>query len=281
MRIVHTKKVYILFFIVSILLALYKEDYAKADLLPTLHNNFFQKHSSECEYIPRTYIANGISGSVRVWKSPGSFKAVAKYPNGTKFNVLYLYTDDKNETWGIFYSYEQKSAYGWLRLSDLQVEYDIISFCQEHRNEFKEYKGEFDNYKVQASAPIIIWSYPGSGKIVGYNKKSDQYHSMVFTYMDDNGYLWGYSAYTLSPGSWRTYWGYSATWICISDPTNDKLPINISLQPTIIPAEDNMQSITSSSNCCKYYVITVLIIITFFVIFIFLLYKYKRNRKKR
>lgn len=262
---------------VLLFLAIYKVGYAKADLLPTPDNDFFQKHSSECEYVPRTYIANGTNGSVQVWKSPGSHKVITTYPNNTKFNVLYFYTDNNNEAWGIFYSIEQNPHYGWLLLSDLQVEYDNISFCQEHKNEFKEYNEEFDNYEVQTSAPIILWTYPGSGKIDGHIKECDQYHSIVFTFVDDNDYLWGYYAYTSSPGTWRTYWGCSAAWICISDPTNEKIPIYNVMQPTIIPAANNMISINKSSN--NGYVVVALILITFLSTLIFLLFRYKHSRK--
>ena len=273
-----TKKSFLLFFIVLSFLAIGKTGHAKAGLLPIPDNYFFQEHSSDCEYIPRTYIANGINGSVHAWKSPESHTVITTYPNDTRFNILYLYTDHNNEVWGIFYFVEQNPAYGWLLLSDLQVEYDRMSFCQEHKNEFKEYNGALDSYEVQTSSPIIIWSYPGSGKIDGQIKEFDQYHSIVFTFMDDNDYLWGYYAYTSSLGTWRTYWGYSASWICISDPTNKKLPVKNSIQPTTIPAANDMKSISKSSTSKILAIILIIsIIISILVIFLFLLFIHRKK----
>jgi hypothetical protein len=74
-------------------------------------------------------------------------------------------------------------------------------------------------------------------KTVVFNPDS----SFLYTYEDEHKRLWGYLS-DFKNISWGNKYAYVGSWICISDPTNDKLPVNDYNQPTIIPATQEADS---------------------------------------
>jgi hypothetical protein len=192
-----------------------------ADLIWTPEDDFYQKHSEDCEKLNRSYTANGPEGEIVLWKSPVSKKKVASFENGSVFNVEYIYTDKKEHSWGIV---ETVQGNGWLRMEELVLVYDNISFCEQHESEFQPYNGEFDAYVVEE--PILLWTYPGSGKTYGTISELDQLHSFVYVYTDEEGRQWGYYAFKLKlKDNPKSELGNSASWVCLTDPTNKDLPV--------------------------------------------------------
>lgn len=219
---------------------------AHADLIWTPDDEFYEKHSDECERLERSFTANGPEGEIVLWKSPSSKKKVAAFENGYEFYVDYIYTDKKEHQWGIVQTVQGS---GWLRMEELLFIYDNIAFCEQHESEFQAYNGEFDDYIVEE--PVLLWTYPGSGKVNGKIFELDDLHSIEYVYTDQEGRQWGYYAFTDTVNR-KKRWGYSAAWICLTDPTNDKLPISkYEITPDIIniqPSERPQQLDTTQAE---------------------------------
>lgn len=209
---------------------------AYADLIWTPDDEFYEKHSDECVRVERSFTANGPEGETVLWKSPGSKKKIATFENETEFYVEYVYTDKKEKQWGIVQTVQGS---GWLRMEELLFIYDNIAFCEQHVSEFRAYNGEFDDYVVEEA--ILLWTYPGSGKTNGKISEFDNLHSIQYVYTDQEGRQWGYYAFT-DTVNWNRRWGYSAAWICLTDPINDKLPvIKYEITPDIIDVQPYKQ----------------------------------------
>jgi len=213
-----------------------------ADLIFEPNDDFYYRHSKDCENVERNFTANGPKGNIIVWESPESDKKVDTYVNGTKFSVSYTYTDENNKTWGLVTTNDYT---GWVKMKETRVVYDVISFCEEHKGEFQDYKNEFDDYII--GDPIVLWSYPGSGEVTGKIDKLFTNFNFVYVYTDENGQKWGYCADT-STNHWKSRWGYQANWICISDPTNELLPVIEPKQPSIIPTSPANQASNTSEG---------------------------------
>jgi hypothetical protein len=140
---------------------------------------------------------------------------------------------------------------GWIKMKEVQVIYDVISFCEEHKSEFKDYAGEYDDYT--STEQVVLWSFPGSGVTNGKIDISDRTLSLVsgskivYLYTDADGRQWGYFVHT-EGSDWQSRWGYAASWICLSDPTNESIPKIEYPQPTIIPPSGNGQSADDSGE---------------------------------
>jgi hypothetical protein len=253
----------------------------RADIIYEPEDDFYRSHAGQCESVERHYTANGADGNVTLWKSPESKKKVITYENGTDFYVLYTYTDKKDTVWGIVEVREEGSfqplCTGWIRMKDVVVVYDNISFCEEHKKEFEGYNGEFDHYEVDA--PIILWSFPGSGVISGKIDELDDYHSIIYTYMDADSRLWGYYAFT-DAGNWRAKWGYAADWICLSDPTNENIPTVKLDQPTIIPPSMDEEDTDISNGNTAFVFLGIAVGLLVVVTAVFIRVFWKKNGSK-
>jgi len=208
-----------------------------ADVIYEPNDDFYTKHRNECDYISRSYIVNGQKGSANLYLSPVSDKVVTKLINKILVYISFTYPDKNGVLWGSIELFDEihtdKLKYhGWIKMKDVQPEYDNQAFCEEHEKEFKKYNGELDNYVIKN--PIVLWRYPGSEIRRGKLNEFDSLHTIVYTYKDSNNRLWGYYAFKDADNR-KNQWGYSALWICISDPTNIHLPVIDYPQPTIIP----------------------------------------------
>lgn len=209
---------------------------AQADIIweePT--DSFYQEHQAECVSVNRSYVANGKVGYVAMYKSPTSKKKVKLYKNGYIFNFRYAYKDSKGKKWGLI---ELNKTIGWVPMKDVMMRYDNISFCEEYKDKFQKYNGEYDDELVDNS--FYSWEYPCSGEI----KSIDRFNSakqIIYTYTNKNGNVWG--LYKTQDGSNRLYddgsgaskWNNYSGWICINDPNNSDIPA-INHQADSIPA---------------------------------------------
>ena len=114
---------------------------------------------------------------------------------------------------------------GWIRMDDLALVYDHISFDEEHGKEFVPYNGDYD--ALRNAKDVIFWTYPGSGENVSTEDKISEEFRIEHTYTDTAGRQWGYVEY---------YFGYRSFWVCISDPSDPNLPANTPIpQATVLP----------------------------------------------
>jgi hypothetical protein len=193
-------------------------------------NDFFSRHEKECTYIGRSYYANGVSGFISLKTAPISNTEVSKINNGNTVLIQFTYHYN-GELWGVVIG--DKECSGWIPMSQLVIVYDYISFDEDHKNDFYEYKGGYESLK-NAKGKVVLWSWPGSGKVKGTVDVSEipEYDPRFsHAYKDKQGREWLYT----------DYWcGYRNFWICLNDPTNAKIPaFNPAPQPKIIKSKGN------------------------------------------
>jgi len=175
--------------------------------------------------LERSFYVNASSGSAAVKKAPGSRVEIAQVKNGETIFVDYscLY---KDEYWGLTTVYQEskqeRPSDGWIRMDDLLVLYDYVSFAEEHYDEFHDYEGDFEELKRAEAA--VVWPWPGAEAPLWKVEELDTEHFWVsVAYTDDTGREWGFVTYL---------YGSRNIWICLSDPTNPDIP---ALNPTLPP----------------------------------------------
>ena len=189
---------------------------AYGDVIWEPRDSFYEKVREDCDYVNRTYFANGEKGYVTVYKSPESSRAVTDVENGGDIHIQFTYKDKSGRDWGVT-EFSNGSRYsGWVLMDELIARYDHISFCDDHESEFTDYDGSFD--PEDYGDKITVWKYPGSGVITGTLYKDDlnEYKpEFSFMYTDDDGRKWAYIGY---------YMGRRG-WVCLTDPESESLPI--------------------------------------------------------
>lgn len=173
-------------------------------------NSFYESHSNECSYHDRSYLANGEKGYVTVRTAPDSLTEVVNLPNGTRFNVVYTWTEKDGTLWGLGYLYGEGE--GWVKLSEMAMIYDCISFKEDHGSEFEEYDGSGDDLQEACA-----FSYPGGVYMTKLKQGGGSYtfaEAFKNLYTDENGLRWTFVGY---------YYGHIDGWVCIDDPLNENL----------------------------------------------------------
>lgn len=178
----------------------------QADLIWEPRDSFYEEHSSECEYVSRTFTANGPDGEVIVYESPVSDRVIARWENGFTAYISFTYEDRNGTVWGV-YEELSDSRTGWMPMEYMDVVYDSISFAEEYQADFVAQEGTLDDQYQEKS--IYLWEYPGSKE--GYSMMTEssympEYHR---TYVDSQGHTWGNVGY---------YFGYKNGWICLDQP---------------------------------------------------------------
>jgi hypothetical protein len=129
---------------------------ASADLIWTPDNRFYEEHAEECENMGRSFSSNGAGGHTTMYTSPEAGRKVGTVENGTMLSVSFSYKDKNGDTWGVVYI---DSKTGWIRMSDLELIYDNVSFMKDYGDEILPDLEEFDDMIYDDDVPI--WSYPG------------------------------------------------------------------------------------------------------------------------
>jgi len=206
---------------------------SRGDVIWEPNDDFYRLRPEDCKYLNRSFTANGPDGSITVQKDPESGKKVTTIENGNSFYVSFTFTDARGRDWGVVQLEDGKS--GWVLMEELVVVYDNISFCEDHKDEFKEYNGEFNPSEIDGK--VLFRSYPGSASITSKVQASDiraEDFSFSYTYTDSEKRLWGYVPY---------YMG-SRGWICLSDPTNEAIHAVKRVTPVISAVKDESRTIS-------------------------------------
>ena len=74
---------------------------ARADVIWTPEDSFYEKNYDDCDYVGRRYYANGPKGYVSVVKEPGAREVLDFIPNGEIFYVSMSYDKGITDTWGL------------------------------------------------------------------------------------------------------------------------------------------------------------------------------------
>lgn len=225
---------------------------AFADVIWTPEDDFFEQHDDACTYVGRSYYANAQAGSVAVCKEPGG-KELASAANGAEFYVSFTYDLD-GDAWGVVeydvndgtdkwlgWKTGKKSGTGWVKMDDLLVIYDQQSFEEEHSAAFKAYAGGFDAVLASDDQRVIVWTYPGSGEMTAdFEKLNHDYADAMSVdrqWTDEDGLVWGHVGY---------YMG-ARGWVCLSDPSNQDLPVT---KQTVVlyPAAQNVADVRTAEE---------------------------------
>lgn len=191
---------------------------AYADILwSPMDNQFFDSHHQECEYLGRSYYANGSAGFVTAWEAPGGTYVREQYRNGEVLWVGYTY-----RSWGLVSRWEDgEEISGWVPMADLYLVYDHISFEEEYGAQFQDYSGEFADYEGEAGEEFCFWEYPYAGEpdtriaitqdmLDALRGSGEQSSYISKVYVDENGRNWGFVNYL---------YGIRNFWILLDDPT--------------------------------------------------------------
>lgn len=175
----------------------------RADVIWEPQNSFYEKHSSECEYVGRTFTANGPDGEVILYESPVSARKVATWENGHKVHIDFSYKDEKGTLWGV---YEDRDKSGWVPMEYMDVVYDHISFAEEYGEKLQKKDGTLDQQYM--GKEIYFWSYPAS-PYQSFVTIGDDLPNYYRIYEDGAGHIWGNVGY---------YYGDKNVWICLDEP---------------------------------------------------------------
>lgn len=188
---------------------------ALADVIWEPEDDFYSAHSDQCEYLGRSYYVNGPEGGAALWQKPGG-GYVQVLENGTELYISFTYKDLGGTIWGVA-EYGERGDTGWMDMADLLLIYDNQSFIEEHEAEFTPYSGGFEDLCTSEGRRVIVWTYPGSGKMNCDFESLNQNYSPLEpgdTWTDEEGRVWGRV----------TYYMGARGWVCLSDPGNEGLP---------------------------------------------------------
>ena len=180
----------------------------RADVIFEPQDSFYWEHRGECQYLSRTYYADGPDKVTVIYRSPESSAVVQRVKNGDKLRISYTYEDKNGISWGYCDNYEENWT-GWVPMDYLLLKYDNTSFQEEfaHRITTPEEYGV-----LSAEGEVYLWNYPGSEDSMIYtvDREYPPVYEAVFT--DDAGRNWGYIGYHM---------GIRNVWVCLDDPTAD------------------------------------------------------------
>lgn len=203
-------------------------------------DSFYEKHRGECQYLYRSYTANGPEGYLTLWKAPNSSAQQINIPNGEHIGGTWRYTAPGGEEWACT---EWEHTSGWFKLSETLQVSDYISFRENYGGQFIPYDGTCD-HAFDGLETIVLWSYPGGGvesesfPADWFSGETDFASAFGDCYRDGEGRLWGYVAYAM---------GERNVWLCLSDPANAGLTCPEVSFPTVSGTGEETQRYAPSA----------------------------------
>ena len=206
---------------------------ARADLIYIPPDTFYSEHEAECVETSRAYEA---PSDTHYYDQPEG-EPMGDIMEGEIQHICCIWNDE----WGL-----QNWGYGWIKLSDFRRVYEEEDFERDHRFEIYNVSGEIlinegvakcsldipsgVNSAIFRAAeslgvercPIYMWTYPGSGIVVGSKGSFEENSSITISsvYLDKEGLLWG----QYYDESFSAHFGILWVWICLSNPSDNTLP---------------------------------------------------------
>ncbi len=218
---------------------------ARADVIVEPQDDFYAAHKDACAAHFRRYYANGDGGQVSLKKEPGSLTETGVTENGKTLTIMFTY-ESGGKRWGVAELGAGGLSAGWVPMDQLLLVYDSLAFCDEHKDDFYPYEGAYDALtKVES---IVLWSWPGSGKIQSTldSRKVNGSFKVTEAYRDAEGREWGFLQY---------FGGSRNAWILMSDPGNEaveafNLPPEHTFKPrvTVVPADTPGQAMQQNTK---------------------------------
>lgn len=193
--------------ILALLLAAALATTAFADVIFEPVDSFYRSHQGECDLVDRTFTTRI---HVQVYKSPESPKIKGMFPPDQSIWISHTYEDPDGNLWGYT---EIESLFGWVPMAYLELQYDFISFQEDHASEITDQEGKLD--ESYAGSVIQCWYYPGSEHSYEMDLAAiggDDLPGYQQIYQDDQGRNWGFVGY---------FYGNRSFWICLDDPGAD------------------------------------------------------------
>lgn len=193
---------------------------AHADVIWEPEDDFYRLHANDCDYVNRSFYANGETGYMEIFTEPGG-RSLGFTENGNLFHVQFSYVLGK-ETWGyvefateggrLIPRGEGNFQGGWARLKEAAAKFDAQSFDDRHAREYEPYEGDYTELKEKAG--VVIWSFPNSGESLSTLDEIDENLLIDQVYTDLEGLRWGHISY---------YYGWKNVWVCLDKPTDESL----------------------------------------------------------
>ncbi|MBP8641017.1 MAG: hypothetical protein KBI01_09010 [Oscillospiraceae bacterium] len=235
-----------------------------ADLIYQPNDDFYNSHTSDCEYLNRDYYANGESGYIELFTEPyGSSLGFAD--NGGVFHVQFTYKKG-DVSWGVVEYMENgdklipktnEGSYkaAWINMKDTVLKYDYQSFDAEHSAEYTQYNGDYS--ELSSKQNIVSWTFPNSGDNTGAFESIDDNFVITSVYTDINGNKWGFVGY---------YYAVKNFWICISDPTNAEIAPDGVEAPALYSPEPGSEPVSSENDMTTVFVVCVAVVVLIAVV---------------
>lgn len=206
---------------------------ARADSLWEPNNSFYERHADECQYLGRSFYANGAEGYITLWDAPGGYLVKGQFSNGFTLWVYYQFEDWVYAVvWG-----DEGEISGWAPMEDFALEYDHLSFAEEYADAIHPYGGQFADYDGDAEE-IVFYEYPGApvskdvrkaawglDELIG--RGGDSYIQSIF--VDEDGRTWGYVGYL---------YGRINGWFCLDEPEGRNFPVRQVGTPELTEARE-------------------------------------------
>ena len=180
---------------------------ASADVIFEPQDSFYWDHRGECQYINRSYYADGPDNVAVVYRSPESAAVVERVKNGEPLWISYTYEDADGISWGYHESYEENWS-GWIPMDYLLLKYDSICFREEFADRIVEESGTLE----EISGQVYFWSYPGGELHAAFSVEGSSLPEYDAVFADDAGRKWAHVGY---------YAGLRDVWLCLDAPTAD------------------------------------------------------------
>ena len=193
---------------------------ARADSLWEPNNSFYERHADECQYLGRSFYANGAEGYITLWDAPGGYLVKGQFSNGF---ILWVYYQFEDWVYAVVWGDEGEIS-GWAPIEDFALEYDHLSFAEEYADAIYPYCGQFADYDGDAEE-IVFYEYPGApvskdvrkaawglDELIG--RGGDSYIQSIF--VDEDGRTWGYVGYL---------YGRINGWFCLDEPEGRNFPV--------------------------------------------------------
>ncbi len=196
---------------------------ALADVIFEPEDAFLQKHIDECSYENRVYVVTVDGEAADIFEDPKG-KPIARLPAGVEYLISWIWPEDGG--WGLldFKNWKGEIRSGWIRLRDLTVKYDSMSFAQEHASEFL-YPEEPVHFEPEDCSLARFWPYPGADAPTGFAESPTELQFNTL-YEDPEGRRWGFVSY---------YYGHRNFWVCLTEPEAEAFPAP-GVTPTPRPA---------------------------------------------
>lgn len=191
---------------------------AHADVIWEPEDDFYRLHANDCDYVNRSFYANGESGYMEIFTEPGG-RSLGFTENGNLFHVQFSYVLGK-ETWGyvefttddgrLVPRDEGSFQGGWAKLKETAAKFDFQSFDDRHAREYQPFEGDYTEL-----SKVILWTFPNSGEpLNGTLLETDENFQIAHVYTDLEGHPWGYIPY---------YYGWKNVWVSLDRPTDTSI----------------------------------------------------------